>query len=264
MINLIKQINSNKEMFFNLMKNDFKSRYVGSYLGIIWGFIQPLVTILVYWFVFQVGLRSGDRPDGTPYIIWLICGMVPWFFISEAIGSATNTFIDYSYLVKKVHLRIGMLPFVKIGSSLIVHLFFIIFMTIVLNFYGYQANWNYIQLIYYTSASIFLTTGISLITSSLAVFFRDTSQIVGIFIQIGFWAIPIVWGSEVLSNKFLIIFKMNPVYYIIEGFRETLITVTPFWHNPLLTVYFWIVSLIIFIIGYKLFKKLKPFFADVL
>ena len=261
---LISFIRNNKEVYWNLTMNDFKARYIGSYLGVIWGVIQPLVTILVYWFVFSVGLRSGDRPDGTPYIVWLIIGMVPWFFISEAISSATNAFLDYSYLVKKVQMRIGMLPFIKIGSAGIIHLFFVTITTIILNFYGYQANWYYFQVIYYIIASVFLAVGISLITASLSVFLRDASQVVSIFIQIGFWAIPIVWGTEVLNDKFRIIFELNPIYYLIEGFRDTFIRNIPFWSHPVLTIYYWGVSIIIFSIGCKIFRKLKPYFADVL
>lgn len=257
-------IKENKEIYWELMINDFKSRYIGSYLGVIWGIIQPLVTIFVYWFVFSVGLRSGARPDGSPYIVWLMTGMIPWFFISEAIGSATNSFLDYSYLVKKVNMRIGLLPFIKIGSAAIIHLFFIVFVTIILNFYGYQANWYYIQGLYYLFASVFLIIGISLITASFSVFFRDTSQIVSILIQIGFWAIPIVWGPEVLTGKLRLLFELNPVYYIVEGFRDTFIRNIPFWNHPILTIYFWVISITIFIFGCKIFRKLKPYFADVL
>ncbi len=264
MKNVLKLIKDNRKIFYNLLRNDFRAKYVGSNLGVIWGYIQPLITILIYWFVFQVGLRSGDRPDGTKYILWLICGMIPWFYIAEAIGSATNTFIDYGYLVKKINFHIGMLPFIKIGSAFIVHTFFVLFTTIIFNFYGYKADWNYLQLIYYMGAATFLCIGITLITSSLAVFIRDVSQIVGIFIQVGFWAIPIVWGPEILSGKLEYIFKLNPVFYIVEGFRDTLISSVGFWEKPVLTIYFWVVSIVIFAIGYRLFRRLKTSFADVL
>lgn len=71
------------KLIFELAKNDFKTRYAGSYLGMFWAFIQPFMTIAVYWFVFEVGFRSGSRPDGTPFILWLTCGMIPWFFFQK-------------------------------------------------------------------------------------------------------------------------------------------------------------------------------------
>lgn len=251
-------------IYFKLLKNDFKSRYVGSYLGIIWGFIQPIITVLIYWFVFTVGLRSGERPDGTPYIIWMIAGLLPWFYFSDALGAITNSFIEYSYMVKKLNFRIGLLPFVKAGSSIIIHIVFLIFTTIIFNFYSYNANWIYFQLLYYMVATTLLVIGIGLITSTLAVYLRDTSQIVAIIIQIGFWAIPIVWGPEVLGNKWGILFKANPVYFLIEGYRDTLIRNTYIWEEPLYHLYFWFITILVWTIGISVFRKLKPYFADVL
>ena len=83
----LRDIYHSKTLIFQLAINDFKSRYVGSYLGIIWAFIQPLITILVLWFVFQVGFRSAPV-DGFPFILWLSCGLIPWFFFSDSVNSA--------------------------------------------------------------------------------------------------------------------------------------------------------------------------------
>lgn len=261
---IIAYIRENNRIYRKLLKNDFRARYTGSYLGVIWGFIQPIITILIYWLVFQFGLRSSSRPDGTPYIIWMIAGMIPWFFFSDAIGSVTSTFLDYSYMVKKLKFRISLLPFVKIGSSFIVHIIFILFSTIIFNFYGYTADWFYLQIIYYLAALLYLILGIGLFTSSLSVYLRDTSQIVGILIQIGFWAIPIVWGPEVLHGVAEILLKLNPVYYIVQGYRETFLDGKGFWNHPMYAIYYWGISTVIFLLGFYTFRRLKMNFADVL
>lgn len=254
----------NKQIYTSFVLNDLKFRYNGSNLGLVWGIIQPLITVLIYWFVFQVGLRSGARPDGTPYILWLICGMVPWFFFSEVFGVLGNTFLDYAYLVKKIHFHIGLLLFVKITSSLIIHLIFLLITTIILNFYGFVADFYYLQLFYYTFALCFFSLGIGLIVAPISVFFRDMNQIIGILNQIGFWIIPIVWGKEVLSPRLQIVFELNPIYYIVEGYRETLLSRIPFWSHPILTAYFWCFSIVVFLIGLRTFRKLKPYFVDVM
>lgn len=106
----------NKNLIINLAKNDFKTKYASSYLGVLWGFINPLLTIVTYWFVFQVGLRSGDVGN-IPFIIWFIAGIIPWFFFSDAFSSATNAFTEYNYLVKKVVFKIELLPLVKVFSA---------------------------------------------------------------------------------------------------------------------------------------------------
>ena len=88
-------------MLISLAKNDFRAKYAGSALGMIWGFVTPIVTIMIYWFVFQIAFQNGPV-NGVPYVLWLVSGIVPWFFISEGWGGATGVLLDYSYLVKKV------------------------------------------------------------------------------------------------------------------------------------------------------------------
>ena len=125
--NMLKEIISNRKLIWDLSKNDFKTRFAGSYLGIIWAFVQPIVTVLVYWFVFEKGmhasginLRSGIT---APFVLWLIAGLVPWFFFQEVLSGGTNALMEYSYLVKKVVFQIDILPIIKLISALFVHLF---------------------------------------------------------------------------------------------------------------------------------------------
>jgi len=115
---------NNRKLIFSLAKNDFKTKYAGSYLGIIWAFIQPIITVLIYWFVFQVGFKSAPMKD-FPFVLWLIAGIIPWFFFQESLMNATNSLLEYSYLVKKVVFKVSVLPLVKIISALFVHIFFI-------------------------------------------------------------------------------------------------------------------------------------------
>ena len=120
----LSKIKDSKDLLLYLSKNDFKTKYAGSYMGIIWAFIQPLVTIVLYWFVFEKGLKSGAVSE-IPFILWLMAGLIPWFFFQEALVNATNCFSEYSYLVKKVVFNINILPIVKVLSSLFVHVFFV-------------------------------------------------------------------------------------------------------------------------------------------
>ena len=119
------QIIKNRRLIWKLAKNDFKTRYAGSYLGVIWAFVQPVVTVLIYWLVFGHGLKSGKSLD-VPFLVYLVCGIVPWFYCQEVMSAGTNTFLEYSYLVKKLVFNIRVLPFVKAFSALFSHLFFIL------------------------------------------------------------------------------------------------------------------------------------------
>ena len=89
----------NRRLVMKLAKNDFKTRYAGSYFGTFWAFVQPVVTILVYWFVFSVGFRSNTDELGVPFVLYLVAGIVPWFFFSDALSGGTNSLLEYLSLI---------------------------------------------------------------------------------------------------------------------------------------------------------------------
>lgn len=264
------EVIQNRKLIFNLAKNDFKTQFAGSYLGIIWAFVQPIVTVLVYWFVFEKGLKSGavnTRAGITvPFVLWLIAGIVPWFFFQDALNGGTNALTQYSYLVKKVVFKISILPIVKVISALFVHLFFIVF-TLVLYFaYGYYPDLYTIQIIYYTFCMMIFVLGLVYATCAIVGFFRDLTQIINIILQVGVWMTPIMWNIDTmdLPEWLISIFKLNPMYYIVAGYRDSLINKEWFWNKPGLTIYFWIVTILVFGAGNLIFHKLKVHFADVL
>ncbi|MEC0183428.1 ABC transporter permease [Paenibacillus peoriae] len=260
----LKEYISKRRLIIDLSKNDFNKRFKGSYFGAIWAFVNPVITILLYWFVFAIGFRSGSTPDGYPFVLWLICGMVPWFFFSEAFMSATLSFSEYSFLVKKVVFKISILPIIKIISALFIHLFFVLFFISILFIYGVEPALSWLQLVYYVVCTVVLLLGVTFITASILPFFKDIAQIVSVMIQIGFWLTPIVWNLNIAPANYQFLFKLNPFYYIAEGFRDTFLYNNWFWEKPFQTLYFWIVCVIFLSVGLVVFKKLKPHFADVL
>ena len=259
----VKDIVQNRAIFKSLVVNDFRQRYLGSYLGILWAFIQPAITVLIFWFVFQVGFKS-QPVNNVPFILWLIAGMFPWFFFSDAVSNATNAVMENSYLVKKIVFKVAFLPIIKILSALLVHLFFIGVMFLLFVLYGYDFDLHWLQVFYYLGATIVLILGISYITSSVVVFFRDVGQLVAMLLQIAFWATPIFWSVNMFPAKYHWLFKINPLYYLVEGYRDSMINHIWFWEKPTLTLYFWIVALGLLALGFSTFRKLKPHFADVL
>ena len=180
-------IYKNRRLVAKLAKNDFKTRYAGSYLGIVWAFIQPVITILVYWFVFSVGFRSGTGDLGVPFVLYLVAGIVPWFFFQDALIGGTNSLLEYNYLVKKVVFNISVLPVVKIISAMFVHAFFVLFTIILYAAYGKFPDFYYLQIIYYSVCVFILVLGLSYATSAIVIFFRDLTQIINIVLQVGVW-----------------------------------------------------------------------------
>ncbi len=263
MFEFLRAIAQNRILLWKLTKNYFKQKYLGNFLGVAWAFIQPTVTILIFWFVFQVGFKSKPVND-FPFILWLVVGMFPWFYFAEGLTNGTNSILANSFLVKKVVFRVSLLPVVPLLSALVVHIFFIFMMFSMFLFYGYTPELYWLQIIYYLFATSVLLLGLSWLTSSVVVFFRDMGQFVAIIVQFGFWLTPIFWSITMVPEKYQWLIKLNPVNYIIEGYRNSMIDHQWFWENIPAALYFWAVTGAIFIFGGLTFKKLRPHFADVL
>jgi len=262
-LSYFRQLYNNRRLIFSFSKKDFGSKYLGSYLGIIWAFIQPTIMILIYWFVFQIGFRSVPIGD-IPFILWLLSGMIPWLYISESISVGTSAVTDNAHLVKKVVFPVEILPVVRLISSTFIHLFFAAVLLIIFLLYGFGFSAYYLQYFYYFFASVVLSLGITFITSSLTVFIKDVGQFVNMFLQFGFWLTPIFWSFDVVPDKYQFLFKLNPIFYIVDGYRQSFIYKTWFWERPLYSLYFWCVACILLVLGVIVFKKVKKHFADVL
>lgn len=264
-----KEIVHNRKLIKQLSRNDFKTRYAASFFGIFWAFLQPVITVLVYWFVFEKGLKAGSQSLGSidaPFLLFLISGLVPWFFFSDALNGATSSLTSYTYLVKKVVFDIDILPLVKVISALYVHLFFMLMAVIICFGYGNRPTFILLQLLYYSAALMINVIGLGYLTSAVVVFFRDLSEIINIVLSIGVWVTPIMWNVETTlkSDVLKMFFQINPLYYIVQGYRDTLISGVWFWERPGITIYYWILTILVFVLGKRTFTKLKIHFSDVL
>ena len=255
---------TSRKLLVTLSYTDFKEQYLGSYLGVFWALFRPASFIAIIWFVFGVGFKSRPVGDGTPFILWLLCGFVPWMFFAEAVGKSMNAVVANAFFVKKVAFRVSILPLVKILSSLYIHVIFVFILLMILMLYGFSPSIYWIQIPYYVACAVMLTLGLGWLTSSLRVFIKDIGEIIGVIIQFGFWLTPIFWSIDIVPERYHFMIKLNPMFYIIEGFRSAFIYHTWFWENASLTLYFLCVTTAVFVSGAIMFKRLRPHFGDVL
>ena len=262
---LPKELYQSRHLIWKLAKNDFKKRYAGSYLGAVWAMVQPVVTVAMYYVVFDVIMGTGNAmvPD-KPYVLFLTAGLVPWFYFSEALNSGTNALLEYNYLVKKVVFKISVLPIIKIIAATFIHVFFAVVMLVIAAIYGYYPNIYTIQLIYYSFCLFIFVLGLCYSTCAIMVFFKDIGQIISILLQIGMWATPILWDINSMSLTVQMFVKINPLVYIVSGYRSSIFEKSWFWEDFYSTMYFWIVTVVIFGVGALVFKRLKVHFSDVL
>ena len=234
-LQLISEIAASRKLIWELAKSDFKKRFAGSYFGVVWMFVQPVVTVLIYFMIFQLGFKSVPPIPGVPYVLWLVPGIVPWFYFNEALNAGTSCLQEYHYLVKKVVFNVEVL--------------------------------TWIQIPYYSFALSVLILGLTFITASINVFFKDMAQIVSICLQFGMWLTPIMWDPVMFPNRPALleqILKFNPVFYVVTGFRDSMLAGNWFWQRPTLTIYYWAVTILVLVLGLRVFRKLRPHFSDVL
>lgn len=248
---------------FTLTGRDLRARYFGSVLGVIWAFVQPMVTIVLFWFIFDVGFKS--RPvEGVPFSLWLVSGILPWFFFNDALQAATTAITESPFLVKKVVFRVSVLPVVKLLSALAVHLVLLVFMVGMFWVKGHSPEPSHLQVFYYLAGLLVLTQGLAWLTSALMVFLRDVGQAVAVILQLLFWLTPILWSLDLLPAAYRLWFTYNPLYYVVEGYRSAYIHHRWFWADPAAAAVFWGVSMVVFCCGALVFNRLRPHFADVL
>ena len=243
---------------------DFKLKFAGSVFGLFWAVLQPLAMMSILYFVFKYGLKA-KAAHGVSFAAWFFSASIAWNFFQDALTSSTNVYMEYAYLVKKINFRLALLPLIKILSSFILHLVFIV---IVLGLVVFTDSLNINSLIslgYFSLCAIALLFSASWVTSTIQVFYRDMGQIVGIMMQLGFWATPIAWNHDLLSPEYQRILKLNPVMYITEGYRGALVYKKSLLEVSLMqTAYFWVFTVGLLVLGTFVFKKLKTQFADIL
>jgi lipopolysaccharide transport system permease protein len=253
-----------RSLIYEMTKREIAAQHVGSLLGFFWTFINPMVWIFIFWVVFSLGFKVHPKGANVPFVVWLVAGMSAWITFTEIVSGSTGIIVNNSFLVKKIVFPLSILPVVKLIASLSSHSVFLLMLVIMMMFFRMPISIYWLQAIYYFIAMSVLALGISWITSSINVFTRDVNQIVNVCLQVGFWATPIFWDFNIMPPWVQFMLKLNPMFYIVQGYRESFIYFVPFWGHLFQTICFWVIAMLIFVLGAVIFRSLKPHFADVL
>lgn len=253
----------NLRILWSLVLADLKRRYMGTYLGMVWALAAPIATIGVLLFVFRYGFRSGPI-EGVDFTVWLVVGLVPWFFINDGLIAGANAIAEYSFLVRKMHFSTEMLPLARICSSLCVHLALLACMFLLLMAQGRPPTIYWLQLPYYLGCLFLLVLGAGVLCSVVQVFVKDFQQVVIMLMQVMFWATPIVWEAKILPRDFSLLLLLNPVHYVVQGYRDTFLNGVWFFDKPAETLWFWLGTALLVGGAMALFGRMKHDFADVL
>lgn len=256
MLNVFKNLYNYRELLKTNVKKEIRGKYKNSFLGVIWSFLNPLLQIAVYAIVFQMILKNPQEN----YVVFLCCGLIPWTFFSTAISRSAFTMVENGNILKKVYFPREILPISVVTSEAVNFLIstVIIFAFIIFSGIGITKYILVYPLIFI--AQYLLLLAISFIVSSVCVYIRDLQHFIGIFLQLLFYATPIVYSIDILPPEAAWILNLNPMTYIIEGYRDIFYNQTmPDVQSILILIG---IVLVAIVIGYLIFNKLQKGFAE--
>ncbi len=262
---IVKDHKSYKQQILKLAKADLIKTYRGAALGWAWAIIKPAVTIFVYWFAFTVGLRAGKPVGDYPYFLWLIAGLIPWFYMNDMLTAGTDAIRKYSYLVTKMKFPVSTIPtFVSI-SKFIVHLILLGIMIVIFIFMGYPPDVYIIQLTFYMLLMYIFCTIWSLFASLLSCMSKDFGNLVKSMVTAVFWLSGILYNPEAIKIVWVKkLLMLNPVTYLVTGFRNCFINKVWFWEQPKGLLCFVIITVLLLLLALWVYKKLRKEIPDVL
>lgn len=236
-------------------------------LGIIWNFLNPMIQLFTFWLVFGIGLRGGKSVGNVSFLPWMIVGMTVWFFVSPCITQGVGCIYSKRNIITKMKFPVSILPTTVVFKELFNHVCFLLLIMGVLIFRGHIPNLHWFGVIYYMFCAVCFCISLNMITSVLNMFTRDVSKMVKACMRMLMYLTPILWTLENMRNfstLLVYVLKLNPLYYIVEGYRGALFFEDGFWNHPAQTYYFWIVVVVMFVIGSILMYKFKSKFIDMM
>lgn len=244
---------------------DLIKTYRGAALGWLWAVIKPSVTIFVYWFAFAIGLRASKDVNGFPFFLWLVSGIVPWFYIQEMLTQGANNFKRYDYLVTKIRFPVSTIStFVSI-SKLYVHLALVVLVGILFVAFGYPLTIYAVQLPLYLALMFVFFTLWSMFASLLSAMSKDFANVVNSFVTAIFWMSGIMWDIHRIKNPILIrILKFNPVTFFATGYRNSFVYQKWFFEDQFSLAAFGLVMVLMFGFAVFAYHRLRRDIADVL
>ena len=245
-----------REFLKTNVKKDIRGKYKGSFLGVLWSFINPLLSVLVYAIVFSQIMRF----DIDNYVIYLITGVLPWTFFTSSINMGMTSILYNASIIKKVYFPRSILPISSVSSCLVNFLISCLVILVFVLFSGIGITIHLLWLPLIALVQYFLCLGIVFFLSAVEIFVRDLEHIINFVLSMAFYVTPILYKAEQVPKNLRFILKLNPMAYIIDAYRDIFYYgVMPDISSLLLC---FLVSIIVMMLGYKVFERLQRGFAE--
>ena len=255
----LSEVWSFRDLILILMMRDIKLRYKQTALGVIWVVLQPLTASMIFAIIFG---RFANLPsDGTPYLLYVFAGLLPWNLFAGALQRAGNSLISDARLISKVYFPRLIIPVASAAAVLVDFVVGVAVMVALLAFYAVPITVNFLALPLVLTIAFLLAVGVSLFFSALNVYYRDFMYALPFFVQIWMYASPVVYSVSLIPGSLRFVYALNPMVGVIDGFRWSLLGTGEF---PLLSlsVSFGF-ALLVFVAGALVFQRVERSFADV-
>ncbi|HLI86721.1 MAG TPA: ABC transporter permease [Bryobacteraceae bacterium] len=254
----------NRGLIRTMVRRDILGRYRGSFAGVFWTVINPLLLMLTYFFVFGIVLRARFAGDTSRsgFALYFLAGMLPWLAFSEAAGRAPTVLIEHRNFIKKLVFAVETLPVNLVISGLVSEAFAIVLYCVFLVGSRGAAPWTVLWLPALIVPQILFTAGVAWFLSALGVFLRDLGQIIGFLLTLWFFLTPICYPETSLPKEFLPLFSLNPIFTLVRAYRAILLENRAPDFDSLWR--FWAVAIAVFVLGHGWFYKLRKTFADII
>lgn len=253
---MLKELYNYRQLLKSNVRKEIRGKYKGSFLGVLWSFVNPLLTTLVYAIVFPFILKGGQEH----YTTFIVIAILPWSFFTTVIAQGTNTILMNGGIIKKVYFPREILPLSVAVSALINFLISCIIICIFLICSGIGFSIYILLLPIVVVIQFLLSLGIILITSSIDVYVRDLEYIINFFISMLFYATPVLYSMDMFPKRIQMLLHLNPMATIIESYRNIFFYQTM--PNMIGLLFVFIFSIVLLLIGIKVFKKLEKGFAE--
>lgn len=258
LFNNLKLFFSYHELLFNMARREITQRYKQSILGYAWVILNPLFQLLVMTFVFSTIFKFSSF--SVPYIVFLMVGLLPWNFFAQSLGSASNSLVSNSSLITKIYFPREILVYGTIIAKLVDFLYSCLVLIPFFIYFQIILTWQVLWVIPIFIIQLIFTAALSLLISSLNLFYRDIQYLLTLIISLWFYVTPILYPVEQFPQQYRFIFTFNPMSVIINAYRQTVLGgLAPNLNSLGIAA---ITSLILYLVAYLIFKKLEGQFAD--
>lgn len=256
-MNIFKELYQYRELLKTNVKKEIRGKYKASFLGVLWSFINPLLQVLVYAIVFPYIMKN--QPDN--YLVFLICGIIPWTWFITSISGGSGCITNNSNLIKKVYFPREILPISVVTSGMVNFLISCIIIAIFVIFGGLGLTWHLVFLPFIVLVQYIISLALAFVVSAINVYIRDTEYALAFILNLLFYATPVLYSYEMFSGSKLIwLFKINPMAHLINAYRDIFyVHRIPEISNLFILL---LIGIILLIICYKFFKKLERRFAE--